>query len=440
MKSMRLIQRLWVRGWGWGDRRPWLRLVCGGLILLLGLNVIACVKTPVPSAPSASPSAVLPPLTTNHQAVLQASWRAYADRFIQTDGRVIDWESDQRTTSEGQAYALLRAVLVDDSERFSRTLKWSEANLARQRPGSDKQLIDHLWIWKWGRQTDGRSKGQWGAIDANFASDADIDASYALLLAAKRWNRPEYRELARKKLQDLWQFSTLDIQGTRYLLPGPAIAFQRDDVVTFNPSYLAPYAFRLFAQVDPSHPWLDLVDSSYQLLERSVGLSDVGLPSDWVGLEIKTGRYVPLVAPVFTQYGFDASRVWWRVAWDAEIYNEPRAKLYLERQLSQMRTLWQKDGKIAAQIDLKGNALVDYDATSQYGMLYLAWRRIAPDLAQQIDQQKLQPRYQNGFWDNNNAYYTQNLVWFGLLSPQSVAEALEGQFNFSARLGHNAAK
>jgi endoglucanase len=401
-----------------------------GLILGLGLLVIACV--PRPSSAPVSPS----PLTTNHEAVLQASWVAYADRFIQQDGRVIDWESDQRTTSEGQAYALLRAVLVDDAPRFARVLKWSEANLARYPIGSSKRLTDHLWIWKWGRQPDGK----WGAIDGNFASDADIDASYALILAAQRWNRPEYRELARKKLQDLWQFSTLEIQGTRYLLPGPAIAFQRDDGVTFNPSYLAPYAFRLFAQVDPSRPWLTLVDSSYRLLEQSAALSDVGLPSDWVGWDIKTKHYVPLVAPLLSQYGFDASRVWWRVTWDAAIYNEPRAKAYLERASSHLRTLWQRDGKVSAQIDLKGNALVDYDATSQYGMLYRAWRQIAPDLAQQIDQQKLQPRYQTGFWDSNNAYYTQNLVWLGLYSPESLLHTNARSFNFSARSGHNAAK
>jgi endoglucanase len=435
---MRLIQRLrYQRGLRSDRPQRWRHSLLGWvLVLVLGLNTIACVRSPVPQPSTPPIASTRPPLTTDHQSVLMASWTAYADRFIQADGRVIDWESDQRTTSEGQAYALLRAVLVGDAERFARVLKWSEANLARRPPGLPKANLDHLWIWKWGRQ----SNGKWGAIDANFASDADIDASYALILAANRWNRPEYRELARKKLQDLWQFATLDIQGTRYLLPGPAIAFRRDDLVTFNPSYLAPYAFRLFAQVDPTKPWLALVESSYQLLERSAALSDVGLPSDWVGLDLKTGRYVPLVAPLFSQYGFDASRVWWRVTWDAEIYNEPRAKVYLERQLSHLQTLWQKHGKIPAQIDLKGNALVDYDATSQYGMLYLAWRRTAPDFAQQIEQRKLQPRYQNGFWDSNNAYYTQNLVWFGLLSPQSLVKAIDGQFNFSARPGHNAAK
>jgi endoglucanase len=381
-------------------------------------------------------------MDTNHSSLLQESWAAYRDRFIQKDGRVIDWESDQRTTSEGQSYALLRAVLANDPDTFQQVLNWAEANLARKAApqaapkGKPPKLTDRLWTWKWGRQPDDK----WGVIDGNFASDADIDACYALILAAKRWDRPEYLSLAQQKLQDLWQYSTIEIQGARYLLPGPADAFRRDDVVTLNPSYLAPYAFRLFAQIDPDRPWLALVDSSYAILEKSAKLSAVGLPSDWVGLETKTGQYVPLSAPVLSQYSFDASRVWWRVALDAEIYNEPRAQLYLKRQLTHIQKLWQQQQKIPAQIDLQGNALVAYDATSQYGMLYIAFRRLDPELAQQIKQQKLTPRYRNGFWDNQNAYYTQNLVWFGLLSPQAIAQALEGQFNLSSLPGHNARK
>lgn len=366
-------------------------------------------------------------------ALLQESWQAYRDRFIQADGRVIDWESDQRTTSEGQAYALLRAVLVDDPSTFAQVLNWSEVNLARRQSGR-KAPLDQLWTWKWGRQ----ANGQWGTIDGNFASDADIDACYALILAAIRWKRPEYRQLAQRKLADLWQHSTAVIQGQRYLLPGPALAFQRQDVVTFNPSYLAPYAFRLFAQVDPDRNWMSLVDSSYAILEQSKSLSQVGLPSDWVGLDVKTGRYVGLTKPLFSQYGFDASRVWWRISLDAVIYNEPRAQAYLNGQLVHLKQIWQQNRKISAQIDLAGNALVDYDATSQYGMLYIAFQQTDAAIAQEIHQQKLLPRYQNGFWDNQNAYYTQNLVWFGLLSPQVFRQALQGQFNLSARTGHYA--
>jgi endoglucanase len=418
----------------------WRVSICTSLMVLVPLMSVltACAWTqprdvPVPPTPVAMRSA---PLTSDHRDLLQESWVAYRDRFIQKDGRVIDWESDQRTTSEGQAYALLRAVFADDPKSFQQVLNWAEANLARKNPTSN-QLADRLWTWKWGRNP----QNKWGVIDGNFASDADIDACYALILAAKRWNKSEYLTLAQQKLQDLWRFSTIEVQGGRYLLPGPTAAFQRADVVTLNPSYLAPYAFRLFAEVDGQRPWLSLVDSSYRILEGSAALSAVGLPSDWVGLETKTGRYVAVSGPVLSQYSFDASRVWWRVALDAEIYQEPRAQAYLQQQTAHIQKLWQQQQKIPAQIDLQGNALVEYDATSQYGMLYIAFRRVNPELAQQIYERKLTPRYRDGFWDNNNAYYTQNLVWFGLLSPQAIAQALEkGQFNLSARPGHDTSR
>jgi endoglucanase len=413
---------------------------CISLISLISLLSIlsACAVGKLPiSRPTSSPLSSAAPV--NHQPVLQESWIAYRDRFIQPDGRVIDWESDQRTTSEGQAYALLRSVLADDPKSFQQVLNWSEANLARKDPASSK-LTDRLWTWKWGRIPTGKLAGKWGVVDGNFASDADIDACYALILAAQRWQRPEYRTLAAEKLRDLWDHSTIVIQGKRYLLPGPDAAFRRDDVVTFNPSYLAPYAFRLFAEVDKDRSWLTLVDSSYELLEQSAKVSNVGLPSDWIGLDIKTGKYAALTAPLLSQYSFDASRVWWRVTLDAEMYNEPRAQAYLRKQLAHIQTLWREKRQIPAQIDLQGNGLVNYESTAQYGMLYMALRQVDPKLAEEIYQQKILPRYQAGFWDSNNAYYTQNLVWFGLLSPQAIERAWQGQYNLSARPGPSPAK
>jgi endoglucanase len=376
-------------------------------------------KTP----PSPSPSVNASDLKLSKQRrteILDESWKSYRQRFIQPDGRVIDWESDQRTTSEGQAYAMLRSVLANDPETFARTLNWAEVNLARKVGG---KTTDRLWTWKWGRMP----QGQWGVLDGNFASDADIDACFSLILASKRWNKPEYLVLARQKLKDLWQFSTLEVKQQRYLLPGPEVAFRQGETLIFNPSYFAPYAFRVFAQVDGDRDWLKLVASSYRVLEDSATLSSVGLPSDWVGFNLKTQRYESLKAPLLSQYGFDASRVWWRVALDGAIYNEPRAMAYLKRHTTHLRQLWLDQGKIPAQISLQGQALVDYDATSQYGMLFAAMELLDPAISENISQKKLLPRYQQGFWDNDAAYYTQNLVWFGLLPAETVGQAISQQ-------------
>ncbi len=388
-------------------------------------------------APAVTPLSPAPSLTKPIDEPLSESWAAYRSRFIQADGRVIDRESQDRTVSEGQAYAMLRAVLADDRTTFALTLNWAEANLQRrpplvkpapdpapeaapqstsQPPSTPDAPLDSLWAWHWGQ----REAGDWGILDSNFASDADLDAATALILASRRWHRPDYLELARTKLKDLWDYSTVTASGRRpkrYFLPGPIDSFQpAPDQIYLNPSYLAPAAFRLFAQVDPGRDWKSLVDSSYQVLEDSSQLSMVKLPSDWVVLDLKTGRYsAPATdSTLRSTYSFDAFRVWWRLAMDVVWFDEPRAKAYLAEHLPYLQKLWRDGRRIPARINLRGAATASYEATSQYAMLYSALAITDPAMAAEILEQKLLPAYQDGIWDNDRAYYTQNLVWLGL--------------------------
>jgi endoglucanase len=373
--------------------------------------------TPVATpAPPGKPQSSNPPTASNSpdtQELLNASWAAYKQRFIQGDGRSIDREADDRSTSGGQAYTLLRALFIDDPNTFAQTLEWGEKNLRRKTLRVGK---DTLWVWKWGKQP----ANKWGPIDPNFATDADIDAAFALILASRKWNKPEYLTLAKTKLQDIWALSTEEVSGRRYLLPGPKAAFvSPQGLLTLNPSYLAPYAFRLFAQVDPDRDWMMLVDSSYQVLEESAKLSQVGLPSDWVAFDRNTRVFQPVSDnnTIQSKYAFDAYRVWWRVFWDAAWYNAPEAKNFLHAHLQHPMQLWRTQQRIPAEFDLKGQPLVDGEATSQYAMLYAALRFVDPAMAQDIRQQKLMTQYRQGFWDNDAAYYTQNIVWLGLLPP-----------------------
>ncbi|MEA5625742.1 glycosyl hydrolase family 8 [Nostoc sp. UHCC 0251] len=384
-------------------------------------------QTPVANVPTEGSSqnltgllADLPKSTPNRELLAQ-SWDSYRQRFIQSDGRVIDYEASDRSTSEGQAYALLRAVLINDPATFALTLKWSENNLQRQ---VDGKRTDSLWAWKWGRKED----GNWGVIDSNFASDGDIDAITALILASRRWNRPEYLELAKVKLQDLWNLSTISkTQGKRYLLPGPVAAFVPNaSTLYLNPSYFAPYAFRIFAQVDPQHDWLSLVDSSYQVLEDSAKLSSVGLPSDWIALNTKTGKYqtLPASSNLKSLYSFDSYRVWWRLSLDAAWFNSPQAQRYLVKSTQHLQKLWSKQSSLPATIDLQGKALVDYEATSQYAMFYTAMQLVEPAIAQELLVKKILPQYKQGIWGDQSAYYTQNLAWLGLLPPKTIPQRL----------------
>lgn len=397
--------------------------------LLVSLLVSGCADLLSSAAESqrSTPNRPIPSLSTTD--LLQQSWQAYQQRFIQADGRVIDRENQDRTTSEGQAYALLRSVLINDRATFDRVLQWSENNLLRRKPDGTRR--DQLWSWRWGQD----DRGNWTTLDLNFASDADLDAVTALILASRRWQQPTYRQLAIAKLQDLWALATVSVEpggrgdggdgevSTRYFLPGPKDVFQpQPDQLYLNPSYLAPYAFRLFSQVDPQHDWLSLVDSSYDVLERSAALSQIDLPSNWVALNPATGAMQPMksTSPLQSIYSFDAYRVWWRVAWDAAWFKEARATQFLQRHLPALENQWRSKQTLPAQIDLQGKALVNYESTAQYAMLYAAFLVTDPETADQIRQQKLLPPYQNGFWDNDSAYYAQNLSWLGLFPAAEV--------------------
>ena len=410
------------------------RLLLGAMALLLGLTgcwkpsqaeVPMCLQDVVGQESSeiqvSTPDTLSLPSQSENLPLLQESWIAYRQRFVQEDGRVIDREDGDRSTSEGQAYAMLRAVLINDPGTFVKTLNWAEQNLTRR--GEDGDRLDQLWSWKWGRN----ATGQWDTIDSNFASDADIDAATALIFASRRWNCPEYLELAKVKLTDIWNYSTAELAAnSRILLPGPAAAFwNQPDTLILNPSYFAPYAFRLFDQVDPEHDWISLVDSSYQLLEASSDISAVGLPSDWIALNPQTAELSPVEdSNLQSQYGFDAYRVWWRVALDAAWFQEPQAEQYLRQHLAHLEQFWQDEQQIPARFDMQGKPTADYEATAQYATLYAAFVLTEPQIAEQIYQQKLEPQYRQGFWDNNSAYYTQNLAWLGLLPPVPLSSQL----------------
>lgn len=410
-------------------------LLIAAIIIPLGLyacnsSVHSAVDSKPLSQPTPMPSFI--PLTTKdnypkfvaalpqkipNRKLLAQSWNTYRRNFIQSDGRIIDYQAKDRSTSEGQAYAMLRAVFINDRSTFDKTLNWAENNLQRQENG---EKTDNLWAWKWGRRAD----GSWGTIDNNFASDGDIDAITALIFAYRRWNRSEYLELAQAKLEDLWELSTItDNNGKRYLLPGPRAAFvPNPSIIYLNPSYLAPYAFRIFSQIDQSRDWLSLVDSSYSVLEKSLELSEVRLPSDWVALNTETGEFQPLPSSsqIQTLYSFDAYRVWWRIALDAVWFNSSPAKRYLRKSTKYLSRFWRQKSYLPARIDLQGKPLVNYEATSQYAMFYVAMRLLKPKIAQQVLAAKILPQYKRGIWGDRSAYYTQNLVWLGLLNSSYI--------------------
>ena len=331
--------------------------------------------------------------TNEAPAILKESWSAYIDRFIQKDGRVIDYKASAISTSEGQAYAMLRAVWIGDRSTFDRTFSWATNNL------NSGIRNDSLWAWKWGQDTGGK----WRVLDKAFASDADQDAALALILASMVWKNSGYAEHAHLMLRDLWVQGTVEAGGRRYLLAGDSLC--QGNQCRINPSYYAPYAYRVFQEFDRPRPWISLVDSTYQSLQTVSGFADTRLPADWVQFNRETGEIRPST-PKDSAFSYDAFRVYWRVAMDLELFHESRANEYLKQTLPWLTNKWSADHKLPAAISKNGAAMAEYESLEMLSGLLPAVRDATMS-------QKIDAAYSMGMWGDRNSYYLQNWAWFG---------------------------
>ena len=208
-------------------------------------------------------------------------WEQFVQRFVQADGRVIDYTTaQQHSTSEGQSYAMFFALVARDRARFDRLWTWSVANLA----GGD--IAARLPAWQWGRLPDGR----WGVIDPNPASDANLWFAYALAEAGRIWREPRYTAQAQALLAHVAVEEVADLPGLGpTLLPaaqGFALRGAESRTWRLNPSYLPVPLLRAFERLDPQGPWKAVGASWQRVLE---GTTPKGFAADWVAYEVPEG-------------------------------------------------------------------------------------------------------------------------------------------------------
>lgn len=341
--------------------------------------------------------------TSGASDVLRESWKAYVAQFVQPDGRVVDPDAGGISTSEGQSYAMLRAVWLRDRRVFDKVHDWGRRNL------NTGVRNDRLWAWKWGKSADGR----WQVLDTAFATDADQDVALALILAFATWKDERYRQQAQAILADLWRLTIIDAAGRRYMLAGDKLCERQ--ICRLNPSYYAPYAYRIFARYDASRDWPALVDTSYYLLGRSAELTATHLPPDWLLLDTQSGR-LSLPDGKLAAFSYDALRVHWRVAMDWELFRDPRAERYLKNSLAWPIERWKASGKLPAAVSSTGSALADYEAGEMLAALMPAMRAHRPQIAAAMER-KLRAVYKGGLWTDQagtrHTYYLQNWAWFG---------------------------
>ncbi|WP_370260853.1 cellulose synthase complex periplasmic endoglucanase BcsZ [Limnobacter sp.] len=244
------------------------------------------------------------------------AWQGFKSAFMSDDGRVIDRsEADLRTVSEGQSYALFFALVAKDKAAFDQILKWTENNL------SQGSLANNLPAWVWGK------KGEdWGVIDANSASDADLWIAYALLEASRVWCQPAYASKARALGELILAQESVDVPGLGLsILPGKQGFIKADGMIKLNPSYVPPFMMARFANAWADDPrWAQVYLASQRLLLDS---PKNGFYPDWVQY-LNGQRSLPDTEP---RGDYDAIRTYLWIAMSSP--NDPMSATLL-RQLA----------------------------------------------------------------------------------------------------------
>jgi endoglucanase len=406
------------------------------------------------------------PMKTRLEQVLTASWQSYCRHFINSDGQVVIPEESGGTISEAQAYALLRAVWANDAPVFNRVYAWTYKHLSRVQAHGDSLLA-----WRWGRLPG----GSWGVLDANSATDGDLDYALALVLATRKgWQAPpglpDYREEARRVQADILAREVVTLPaGDLLLTPGNWHELKPPYLV--NPSYFSPAAYRLFGKVTPpaaqstaanaersgplspstlmeegrgggdkkSPPlpltpsrqgrgdanqeavWDHLHHSTYKLLQQLNqglgGQTGVGLFPDWCRVDA-AGRLTPAPGKD-TRFGWEAVRLPYRLALDGLWFGDPQtAQLLSDKFLPFFKSQWQARARLLAVYNFDGSPAVDYESPVLYagvlaGALAAGDREFAREMALKI----LTFYHEDGdraYFEAPDHYYANNWAWLGL--------------------------
>lgn len=346
--------------------------------------------------------------------MLSALWNEYKLEMLDpVTKRTLDKQQANITTSEGQSYTMLRAVWQNDQPTFDVSWKWTQDNL--------KRPTDSLPAWLWGERADGTYGILTDRNGQNTASDADTDLALSLVYAGNRWHNPAYTDTATTMIADIWKQDVVIIQGKPVLTADNQEQTNPTQVIV-NPSYFAPYAYTVFAKLDPNHDWLGLRGNMYALLDQASALAlnaprSANIPPDWISVNRQNGAITPdLSSGQTTHYSYDAMRVPFRLALDYQWNGAPEAKSLLSH-YGFFAQQWNSTGKILAAYDHQGMPVrPEQESPAIYGATLGYFVVENPHVATQIYEAKLRPLYDatTGTWAKSTGYYDSNWAWFGM--------------------------
>jgi endo-1,4-beta-D-glucanase Y len=330
-------------------------------------------------------------------------WDGYASAFIDCQGRVVDHQGGDRTTSEGQAYGLFFALVANDQPRFDRLLAWTTNNLASGKLGP------MLPGWLWGKS----STGTWQILDLNSASDADLWIAYTLCEAGRLWRQPRYDVLGRRMLSRIASVEVSELPGFgAMLLPGESGFHPDPDTWLLNPSYPPLPVLARLAVIDPGGPWASVAANVPLLIARS---ARNGFAMDWVSYSSKDGfkPASPLESPAKPGGSYDAIRVY---LWAGLTDSQSKGRGQILSAIPGMAEYLGTQKIPPEQVDSSGT-VVGSNAPLGFSAALLPYLRASgakAALAAQESRVLAELNVTNHLFGQQPTYYDENLILFGM--------------------------
>ncbi|MGY1914914.1 glycosyl hydrolase family 8 [Blastococcus sp. SYSU DS0973] len=259
--------------------------------------------------------------------------QAFLADYVTGEGRVVRRDEGGDTVSEGQAYAMLVAAAIGDRETFDAVWSWTEDNLRRP---------DGLLSWRWADGT---------VADPSSASDSDLDAARALVIAGATFDDPQLTAEGVALGEAVLDLETVETGAGRVMVAGN---WATSAPYAYNPSYPSPAASAVLAAASGDPRWAEL-DAGTRTVTASL-LQLGALPPDWAqvwedgSVEATPG---PLGRGERVLYGYDAARMPVRFAESCRPGDRALVAA-LADPLSR--------GGDTARLDLGGQPIVDYDS------------------------------------------------------------------------------
>ncbi|MDR7208666.1 glycosyl hydrolase family 8 [Flavobacterium piscis] len=244
------------------------------------------------------------------------NYNIWKTNFVEacSNGRYrVKFDNSWQTVSEGIGYGMLLSAYA-----------------------ADKTLFDGLWLYyKDNVNSNGvmnwRINGCSGTDGFNGATDAELDAAFALIVADYQWASAGAINYKSDATTLITAIKTHEVEANTFVLK-PGDQFGGSQIT--NPSYFSPAYYRVFgAFTNDTAFWNQVAEKSYTVINNNLTVNNAvgGLVSDWC---MASGAYSSEASGYANQgklYTYDAARTPWRIAVDYVWYGNSDATAYSKK-------------------------------------------------------------------------------------------------------------